>query len=376
MSSTPVIIIPAAGQSKLVYADKKSGKIRNAWPFELDEKALMDEMKGSLMKMMLFRTDAGFSDKVAGIVDDITQPLSVNADGTKKYDLSALLSGRSYAECDEEQKNFINKMYPVSSLAEKTGAENIFYFDYDFLGDISAVAASLDGLTEAVVAKTGSEKVSFIVYSTGGAVLKAYLKDYSVKSRVEKVFCVACALDGASVVADVYENKLNLENPAGLLSSLGGKAASLSSIAGVLPADVIGNVISKSMKVLDANILGGCTSLYALIPSDRADAVIASRAMNPQLREKVTAMNEYSKRFADEVKKLIADGVSFSFICANGKKLPEVFGSAGVDCDGIVDTVSATLGGAFAENTIYIEEGDHFSMLKNEKVREYIENNI
>ena len=152
MSSTPVIIIPAAGQSKLVYADKKSGKIRNAWPFELDEKALMDEMKGSLMKMMLFRTDAGFSDKVAGIVDDITQPLSVNADGTKKYDLSALLSGRSYAECDEEQKNFINKVYPVSSLAEKTGAENIFYFDYDFLGDISAVAASLDGLTEAVVA--------------------------------------------------------------------------------------------------------------------------------------------------------------------------------------------------------------------------------
>lgn len=376
MSSTPVIIIPAAGQSKLVYADKKSGKIRNAWPFELDEKALMDEMKGSLMKMMLFRTDAGFSDKVAGIVDDITQPLSVNADGTKKYDLSALLSGRSYAECDEEQKNFINKVYPVSSLAEKTGAENIFYFDYDFLGDISAVAASLDGLTEAVVAKTGSEKVNFIVYSTGGAVLKAYIRDYSVKSRIEKVFCVACALDGASVVADVYENKLNLENPAGLLSSLGGKAASLSSIAGVLPADVIGNVISKSMKVLDANILGGCTSLYALIPSDRADAVIASRAMNPQLREKVTAMNEYSKRFADEVKKLIADGVSFSFICANGKKLPEVFGSAGVDCDGIVDTVSATLGGAFAENTIYIEEGDHFSMLKNEKVREYIENNI
>ena len=376
MSSTPVIIIPAAGQSKLVYADKKSGKIRNAWPFELDEKALMDEMKGSLMKMMLFRTDAGFSDKVAGIVDDITQPLSVNADGTKKYDLSALLSGRSYAECDEEQKNFINKVYPVSSLAEKTGAENIFYFDYDFLCDISAVAASLDGLTEAVVAKTGSEKVNFIVYSTGGAVLKAYIRDYSVKSRIEKVFCVACALDGASVVADVYENKLNLENPAGLLSSLGGKAASLSSIAGVLPADVIGNVISKSMKVLDANILGGCTSLYALIPSDRADAVIASRAMNPQLREKVTAMNEYSKRFADEVKKLIADGVSFSFICANGKKLPEVFGSAGVDCDGIVDTVSATLGGAFAENTIYIEEGDHFSMLKNEKVREYIENNI
>ena len=106
-----------------MVANRKLEESLDYTEFELDEKALMDEMKGSLMKMMLFRTDAGFSDKVAGIVDDITQPLSVNADGTKKYDLSALLSGRSYAECDEEQKNFINKMYPVSSLAEKTARD-------------------------------------------------------------------------------------------------------------------------------------------------------------------------------------------------------------------------------------------------------------
>ncbi len=375
MSTRPVIIIPAMGQSKLILVDENGNKIKNAWPFELDEKKLLDELKGSLMKMLLFKTDGGFSDKVAGIVNDITEPLSVNADGSKKHTLKTSFACISYAECDENQQKFINGVCP-EEVVNKVGAENVFYFNYDFFGDVSEVAKSLDAFTESVLAKTGAEKADFIVFSTGASILKAYLKDYAVKSQIEKVICVACAFDGASAVADIYENRLNLNNPAELLSAMGGKAASLASVVGMLPPEVVNNIIAKTMKVLKKNILDCCTSVIALIPAKRYDAVVAGLGMSAELRAKTDAMKVYSENFASEVKALEENGMKFSFVSGKGKKLPSVFDSDDVDCDGLVDTCSTSLDGAFGENTLYVEDADHFSMMKNDKVREFIDGNI
>ena len=345
MSTRPVIIIPAFGQSKLCVVDGNGNKIKNAWPFELDEKKLLEEMKGSLMKMMLFRTDGGFSDKVAGIVNDVTEPLSVNADGSKKYDLRPVIAGKSYAGCNENEKKFINGVCPAE-VVEKVGADNVFYFDYDFFGDVFSVADALDSLTESVLEKTGADKADFLVFSTGATILKAYLKEYEVKSRIGNICCVACAFDGVSAVADIYENKLNLENPAALLSALGGKVASLASVVGMLPPDVINNVITKSMNVLKKNILDNCTSIIALVPAARYDSVASGLGMSAELKAKTDAMRSYSENFAEEVKSLENAGVKFSFVCGKGKKLPSVFASADVDCDGIVDVSSSSLGGA------------------------------
>lgn len=374
MSTNPVIIIPAIGQSKLVVLDENGNKVKNAWPFEIDEKALLDDMKGSLMKMMLFRTDGGFSDKVAGIADGITEPLAVNPDGTKKYSLKSLLAGKSYSECNEKEQDFIKGVFPVDGLAESLGADKIFYFDYDFFGDIADTASALDALVADVLAKTESEKVDFIVFSTGAAVLKAYLKDYAVKSCVEKVVCIAAFLDGASIVADIYENKLHIDNPAELLSSLGGKAASLASVVGMLPPDVMENIITKSVNVMKKNILDNCTSLWALIPAGRFEAVAAAYDMAPALKEKVSSIYEYSCNFKNEIKALEENGMKFCFVCCTGRELPCVFESAGTDSDGIVDTASASLDGAYPENTHYFDGTEHFSAMKNDAIVTLIEN--
>ena len=73
---TPCVILPGIGQSKVELIGKKGEKIKMAWPIDVDGEALMNELKGPLMKMMLFRKDAGFSDKVASILKDIASPIS------------------------------------------------------------------------------------------------------------------------------------------------------------------------------------------------------------------------------------------------------------------------------------------------------------
>lgn len=362
----PVILIPGIGQSNLIAEDKNGKKIKNAWPVEIDQKALLNDMKGSLMKMMLFRTDGGFSDKVANIVNDVTDPLSVNSDGSKKYSIKPVSYKKSVKECTDSEKQFIYNAVPVKSLGEKIGEDKIFFFAYDFFGDISDTAFALDEFISFVKEKTSCEKVNLMAYSIGSAVVKAYLKEYSVKCDCEKILNIAGVLDGSSLVADVFENKMHLENPMSLLSSMGATASTVSSMAGMLPGDVIENVINKSLAVIKKNILDCCTTLWALIPDSRFDDIFASRKMNEALAEKVKAMHEYSVKFKEEAKVLESDGVKFFQLCGFGKKLPSVIESCDVCSDGIVDTASASFGDVFPEITWYFKEQDHIDALQND----------
>ena len=339
MNTNPVIIIPDIGQSKLVLCDSEGNRIKNAWPFEIDAKAILEELKGSLMKLMLFRKDAGFSDRIADIVRDVAEPLAVNSDGSKKYNVKPVEFRKPVSECTAEEKAFIYKMTPVDMFGKKLNEDKLFYFAYDFLGDIADVAALLDSFVSFVKEKTACKKVDLLVVGTAGAVLKAYLKDYSVKSDCEKIICAAATLDGSSLVADIFENKLKLDAPASLLSSLGGKAASVGSMAGMLPPEVMNNIITKSLDVIRTLIVDNCTSLWGLIPVGRFDSVLAAVNVSDALKEKVTAQHEYALTFSSAIK-----DHDFYMLGGCGRKMPPVVFSEDTDSDGIVDTVSATLG--------------------------------
>ncbi len=364
MNKNPVIIVPGVGRSKLVLCDADGNTIKNAWPFELDTKAILDELKGSLMKLMLFRKDAGFSDRIADIVREVAEPLALNPDGTKKNNIKVVEFRKPVSECTDEEKSFIYKTATVDMFGEKLSEENLFYFAYDFLGDISDIAASLDSFISFVKEKTGSEKVDLLVISTAGAVFKAYLKDYSIKSDISKVVCAAATLDGASLVADIYENKLNLDNPMSLLSSLGGKAASLGQMAGMIPADVINNIISKSLDVIRTLILDNCTALWALVPSARTENALSAVNVNDVLREKVRELATFD--FAS----YLAENEVYS-IGGCGKNLPPVVASCDIDCDGLIDTSSVTYGVSSDKVWLYRNQA-HDSILYNDSAMSLI----
>lgn len=359
MNKNPVIIIPGLGQSKLVLCDDAGNKIKNAWPFEIDANAILDELKGSLMKLMFFRKDAGFSDRIAEIVREIAEPLAVNPDGTKKHNIKAVEFRKPVSECSAEEKSFIYKAVPVDMFGEKLSEDKLFYFAYDFLGDICELAASLDSFISFVKEKTGSEKVDLLVVSTAGSVFKAYLKDYSLKSDIGKAVCVAATLDGASIVADIYENKLSLDNPMSLLSSVGGKAASLGQMAGMIPEEVINNVISKSIDVIKTLILDNCTALWALVPSARTENALSAVNANGVLVEKVKELASFD--FAS----YLAESEVYA-VGGCGKTLPPVVSSV-IDCDGLVDTASVTYGVATDKVWLYRDQA-HDSILYNDSV--------
>ncbi len=352
--SSPLIIIPSLGQSVLHLTDSNGERFKKAWPFELDQESLMNELKGSLMKMMLFRVDGGFSDRIASIVADICEPFALNEEGERLHNISVSKLNVSYADFNEEQKAFAEKMIPAKKIAAKIGANNVFYFAYDFLDAPQKSAKELSSFIDSVILKTGSEKVSLAVCGTGGVVAKAYVSAFENCSCIEKIVFVSAALDGMTLAADLLENKLQLDNPMELLSSLGGKAASLSSVAGMLPADVINNVITKSFAVAKKTVVQNSSFIWSLVPNARFESMLAKSSLTPELSQKVKNENDCSKAFRSWLDKCNANGTQIHFLCGCGKELPAV-ASEKQDSDGITDVFSSSLSGAFPENTVFCE---------------------
>ena len=373
MTSNPVIIIPGPGRSGLYLADENGNKTRRIWPVELDTKALLEEMKGSLMKMLLFRTDAGFSDKIASVVNDATSPFALNSDGIPVNNIKTALSSPCYGECSEGEKKFINDTFPVSRLAAARGEDKIFYFEHNFLGNVFRNAEALGSLVADVKEKTGCEAVDFIVMSTGASVFKAWLKQNAVSYTNGKVVFVTAFLDGASAAADIYENKLKLENPASILASLGEKGATLAQAAGMLPKEIIENVITKSMAVLKKNILDNSPSLFALVPSERLTLVLAEHKTSSALQAEISEFNSVTANLREILGIAEANGVKFAYVYGKGRRLPEIFASSDADCDGILDASSAVPCGE-CENTLCIDGLEHTVAAKNGELISFVEN--
>lgn len=344
MNYNPVIVIPGIGQSKLILADEQGNKIKNAWPVEIDSKAIVDELKGSLMKMMLFRKDAGFSDKIAGIAQEACEPLAVNADGTKKHNIVTVSYNKSVAQCSEDEKKFIYKMIPMEALRDSVGEDKLFYFSYDPFGDAFDIASKLDEFVSFVKSETACEKVNFICVSLGGVVLRAYLDLFSAKNDIEKVVNVVSALDGSSLIADIFDNKLLLDDPASLLDSIGGKAASMSSVIGMLPAEVINNTIEKCLSVLKKSLILNCTMMWGSVPADRFSAIADSFSdMDSTLRAKITRLYDFTVKFPAKAKELAANGMKFYQICGYGNGIVPVCQSKDISSDGMIDVSSASV---------------------------------
>ncbi len=372
--SAPLIIIPSIGQSMLYMTDENGKRVKDAWPFELDKDAFVNELKGSLMKTVFLRIDGGFSDRVAIIVEKICEPFELNNDGERVHNIAVSEIKHSFADCTDNQKKFICNAFPADSVAEAVGGENIFYFAYDFLEDPKKEAQKLDKFISEIKTKNGCEKVSLAVLGTGGVVAKSYMTAFANKNCFKNVVFVSAALDGMTIAADLTEDRLNFENPAERFSSVGGKVAYLAKLTETVPAEVTAKVVKKSLTVLNKKILNNSVLPWHFMPTSRFHRAIISCDLSDSMRDKAVAINDNAKAFTDCVKSYMAGGTEIKFFSGNGKKLPPVVTNV-QDSDGVIDTFSSSFNGLFPDNTVYYDcNTDEF--MKSELFLSYIKENL
>lgn len=346
-SYNPAIIIPGMFQSMLVTGSPDGGTSL-AWPPDIDGDAVMKDFKSSLIKMMMFRRDMGFSDKIASLASDICEKLSYKPDGQPKYDLHAVTYEKSYAECDEKERSFIGKMFPVKDLTDIIGGEKVWYFAYNFLDSPFECARKLRGFTELVKEKTGCDKVNFITLSLGAPVLNAYLSEFADRADTGRAVYFFAAANGTPLVSDIVGNTLNTDGILSVADILGGKNTSeFASMAKIMPDGVLESAVMKSLGVMREKVSMNSPYVWSLVPP-AAYGELSSRLLERQshsvLKEET---DRYAAMLASLPEKLLAlseGGTRFYFTAGYGRHLLALCRNEAVSSDTIVDTASATFG--------------------------------
>ncbi len=363
---TPCVILPGIGQSKVELVDKKGEKIKMAWPLDVDGEALMNQLKAPLMKMMLFRKDAGFSDKVASMLKDIADPIVSLPDGSMKNNLKVVSYPNSLAECTADEKRYIYKMVPLQMLSERIGEENLYFFAYNSFGDTYETAELLSDFIDRVKEKTGSDKVNLVPVSLGGALSTAYFQLFRHKKDVKRVMYFVAALGGSHLIADVMEKAVKTENGLAMVEMLANAktAESLGGLLKMMPEGVFEATVDKALDTLNKEVLGNSLSMWGIIPPERYKA-LAERYLSDKthalLKEKADRFYEYRIHFPETVRELEEEGVEFFAVCGYGLPLMALAKTDKMSSDGIIHISSTTLGALSAplgeKLTSFPEEG-------------------
>lgn len=351
-NSRPVIILAGLGQSRIAVTDESGNKLKNAWPLDLDEKQLMKELQGPLMKTMLFRKDAGFSDAVENIARAMGEPLFRKPDGSSKFPLKVQRLSESYAESSSEDKKYIDKMVPISELCQAVGEDNIFYFSYNFLGDARQEAQSLDSFIKEIKSKKGCDKVSLLSFSIGGALLIAYFADYAEECDIARVVSVSSTLNGSKLISALLSGQLNTSDAGSVMSMLGSRADEIAPMISMFPANAIENAASKALRLLIDNIVKASSLMWAAVPAEDYPLLSGDLIHDEEFKKECDLLNEAVSTFPVTVKRLSASGVEFFNICGYGLPLARLVTDSGTDSDSVVDTASASLGAVLTDGEL------------------------
>ena len=360
---TPCIILPGIGQSKVQQVDAGGNKVKMAWPLDVNGEALLGKLKGSMMKMMLFRKDAGFSDKVAEVVKEAIDPIAVNTDGSMKNTLKVVSYPYSLAKCSADEKRYIYRMVPLQKLADVIGEENLYFFAYNSFGQPYETAAELDEFIQQVKSETGSEKVNLVPVSLGGALSTAYFDAYGSKNDVKRVLYFVACLQGSQLIGDILDKNINTHSVIPVIELLASKSAAekLGSLLGMLPAGVEEKCFEKAVDALLETTVVNCPSMWSIIPPEMYPA-LADRYLSDKkfavLREKTDRYFKAQKNIRDLLTERAENGTQFFMIAGYNLPLVPISNSTSLCSDSIIHTSSCTLGATTAPLGGTLENAD------------------
>ena len=227
----PVILIDGINASPLIR-DMGEKDEKEAFPFSADDVLALVRDNASAIWDML---DGDFSaeseqavlDAVAGLLEDI----SMNDDGTPKYDLDVdwVYPGQERPRYEEdgggENKISLDDLKAwFSSLFHRSAEElteeeirekllksrSTYHFCYDWRLDMFEIADRLKAYVDYIKEFTGYDTVSLVGFSEGAAVLNTYLTVYGYEGLDAVIWCSG-AQNGVEFVGQAFTGRIRVD---------------------------------------------------------------------------------------------------------------------------------------------------------------------
>ena len=306
-----------------------------------------------------------FIDELCVYLNDIMGLMACNKDGSSKYDVSVQeypLSLENYPERAEWGE--FNEMGILKSACEKMGAENVYYFNYDWRIDPYINAEKLDKMVQQAKKDTGRDKVNLVCCSMGGVEAVSYMYKYGW-ADLNRVVFLSSTVTGTHVTSDILRglvtitpNNLykfvsqSLAPDSGFVQFLfkalykAGAFNFISCLANRFIAAAKDEVYEKFL----ADTFGTMPTVWALVLPEYYDEAIGYMfgGKEDEYSDFIALTEEYQKMAAERdnmLKKAESDGVSICFVAGYDRCCIPVYTGGECNGDGTLEA-DRMLGGA------------------------------
>lgn len=347
----PVIIVRGIDFAGLTY--KNGEKALNVSAGTIFS-ALMDGFFG----MLGLKDGQTVLDGLFLAAKEIFEPIACDKDGNTYENVSMKQypgSMANYPEFVEELPDGGEEGI-VKTAIEKYGAENTYYFTYDWRKTPEQIATELNGFVATAKSDSGKDKVNIICASMGGMVTTAYFYYYGA-DNVESAVFLSGAQNGTYVCGDALNGRIVFDGDVlvDFICNAAGDNFFLSLMVHVFDmlgavdfiADVANDIVSSSFDrgndLMLRDSLGTFCGFWALCPDVDYESGVENifsghEEEYPVLLEKLDAIKDFVFSTEETLMKAMSNGTKISFVSNYNSPLVPVYEKANLNGDNVLET--------------------------------------
>ncbi|MCR5522570.1 MAG: alpha/beta hydrolase [Clostridia bacterium] len=213
----PAVVVTGFSSDQL-YINYGGEDQEKVWSFPIQ--AVLTQTLSDLPNFMfsLFMLFLGNFEKMGVTVADggktILKKMYCNPDGSSVYPIETYPNDPALCNYEYMLNNTngedIHETPIVEALAEQTGPEDVFIFQYDTRMGAVDIAAQLNDFIKDVLEYTGEDRVNMFGLSYGGLIVGAYLSLYGTQGDVHNAVMSVPALAGTSFASRFFKGEVDV----------------------------------------------------------------------------------------------------------------------------------------------------------------------
>lgn len=360
----PIVFLQGYSGPQLI---KDRGLETEEWVWGLDMDSLIMTVIKNVPQLFygivlhMFGNDGYLVNLVDSVAGPILEPISMNDDGTSKYNVTpypATASEASAADFRAIGKEYLIPEDVIAADIMQTVPDDMFFtFAADWRRGQVYNAEKLDEFIEEVLRLTGKDKVDIYGLSHGGQLGATYLYYYGTKGRVDNAVLNVPAIRGTTIAQSVFDEDGTKFDAATIVryGTIGSRAEmNLEWLEYIVPAELLNELVSVLLRECMLDRMKKLGSIWDFILPENYEAAKA-KWLDPVKNAGIIAASDEMHyncmaNMAQGLKAAQDAGVSISIMSNYGS---DIGTTEKINSDFIIDTASSS-------GSYVLPLGEHF----------------
>ncbi len=376
-TETPVIIVHGMSQNNTYLLDENGewakdddGSYMTGWPFKIDIGAIVKTALLPLLGAIVFRRDMGLGDALYKAAHEALWIVEKDLEGNYVNDIEVPCYECPMSELSPEVKEEYYKFLPIQELGEIIGEDNVYYFGYDSIGDVTSITEHLNYyIHNVVLPQTGAKQIKICPISLGGTIAVNYLENYPEDYKlIKKMVFIEPAIDGSNIIGDLLTDNLSVYNNEDLYENLlvavlgeTPLAYLINIVLRILPEDVLKNALRRLVEGVIDIAARQTTILWALCPTAYYEQARAKWLLGDEyatVRTKVDNFMKARDNYEENLFALMETGTEVAdVVCYDVPLFPLCKDYKTTNADRVIHAASTSMGVTFADLGTTLGEG-------------------